>query len=99
VIEAPLPALLTVLKEFGEIRYAALPEVIRGLRTKVPLWTAKDIDLDPQEAGLLGSPTQVRRIFAPPQRTGGEVLTVSGDADRVARDIIGRLLEAGVVGG
>ena len=99
VIEAPLPALLTVLKEFGEIRYAALPEVIRGLRTKVPLWTAKDIDLDPQEAGLLGSPTQVRRIFAPPQRTGGEVLTVSGDADRVARDIIGRLFAAGVVGG
>ena len=47
VLDAPLPALLTVLKEIGEIRYAALPEVIRGLRTPVPLWTAKDIERGP----------------------------------------------------
>ena len=31
VVEAPLPALLTVLKEIGEPRYASLPAVIQGL--------------------------------------------------------------------
>ncbi len=99
VLDAPLPALLTVLKEIGEIRYAALPEVIRGLRTPVPLWTAKDMDVDPQEVGLTGSPTAVRRIFAPPQRTGGPVVSVDGDADRVARETIDRLLADGVLEG
>jgi len=99
VVEAPLPALLTVLKELSEIRYATLPEVIRGLRAKVPLWTAKDINLSPDESGLRGSPTQVRRIFAPPVRTGGPVTAVDGDAERVTREIIDRLLADGVLEG
>jgi electron transfer flavoprotein beta subunit len=99
VLDAPLPALLTVLKELGEIRYAALPEVIRGLRTPVPMWTAKDMSVDPQEVGLTGSPTAVRRIFAPPQRTGGPIVSVDGDAERVARETIDRLLADGVLEG
>ena len=99
VVEAPLPALLTVLKEMGEIRYASLPEVIRGLRTPIPVWTAKDMSLDPAECGLAGSPTQVRRIFAPPQRTGGSVTHADGDAARVARETIDRLLADGVLEG
>jgi electron transfer flavoprotein beta subunit len=99
VLEAPLPAVLTVLKELGEIRYASLPGVIRGLRTPIPMWTVKDVGLDPNETGLAGSPTQVRRIFAPPQRTGGEVISVDGEVDRVARDIVERLVSAGVVEG
>ncbi len=84
VLDAPLPCLLTVLKEIGEIRYASLPEVIRGLRTTVPSWTIGNIGLDPEETGLKGSPTQVRRIFAPPVRTGGPIVSVDGDSARVA---------------
>lgn len=99
VLEAPLPALLTVLKEIGEPRYASLPSVIRGLRTPVPTWGAKDIGVAANEVGLAGSPTQVRRIFAPPQRTGGEVIHADGDADRVANEVLDRLLAAGVLGG
>lgn len=99
VLEAPLPALLTVLKEIGEPRYASLPSVIRGLRTPVPTWGAKDIGVAASEVGLAGSPTQVRRIFAPPQRTGGEVITADGDADRVANEVLDRLLATGMLVG
>jgi electron transfer flavoprotein beta subunit len=99
VLEAPLPALLTVLKEIGEIRYASLPAVIRGLRTQIPVWGVKEIGLGPEEAGLTGSPTQVRRIFAPPQRAGGEVISVDGDARRVAHALLDRLIAAGVLEG
>ena len=98
VVEAPLPLLLTVLKEMGEPRYAPLPAVIKGLRTPVPIWGVKDIDLDPNEAGLAGSPTQVRRIFAPPQREGGDILTADdGNPDRVASKLLDLLLEKGVL--
>jgi len=99
VLEAPLPALLTVLKEIGEIRYASLPAVIRGLRATIPVWGVKDIAVSPDEVGLAGSPTQVRRIFAPPQREGGEIISVDGDADRVANELLDRLVAAGVVEG
>jgi electron transfer flavoprotein beta subunit len=99
VVEAPLPVLLTVLKEIGEPRYASLPALIRGLRTPVPVWGIKDLEVSTEEVGMPGSPTQVRRIFAPPQRTGGDVVSVDGDADRVANEILDRLIAAGVVGG
>jgi electron transfer flavoprotein beta subunit len=100
VVEAPLPALLTVLKEIGEPRYAPLPAVIRGLRTPVPVWGAEEIALDLDEVGLAGSPTQVRRIFAPPQRQRGEMIAGGdGGPDKLAQELLDRLLAAGLVEG
>ena len=98
VVEAPLPALLTVLKEAGEPRYAALPAVIQGLRTSIPVWGIGNMDLSPQEVGLAGSPTQVRRIFAPPQRERGEILAADdGNPDRVAKVLLDRLIADGLL--
>jgi len=100
VVEAPLPALLTVLKEIGEPRYASLPAVIKGLRTPVPVWGIKEIELGPDQVGLAGSPTQVRRIFAPPQRQRGEIISADGDSpEKVANEILSRLLADGVLVG
>jgi electron transfer flavoprotein beta subunit len=98
VAEAPLPALLTVLKEAGEPRYASLPAVIQGLRTSIPVWGIGDMDLPTQEVGLAGSPTQVRRIFAPPQRERGEILAADdGNPDRVAKVLLDRLIADGLL--
>ena len=98
VVEAPLPALLTVLKEAGEPRYAALPAVIKGLRTSIPVWGIGNMDISPQEVGLAGSPTQVRRIFAPPQRERGEILAADdGNPDRVAKVLLDRLIADGLL--
>jgi electron transfer flavoprotein beta subunit len=98
VVEAPLPALLTILKEAGEPRYAALPAVIQGLRTSIPVWGIGNMDISPQEVGLAGSPTQVRRIFAPPQRERGEILAADdGNPDRVAKVLLDRLIADGLL--
>ena len=98
VVEAPLPALLTVLKEIGEPRYAALPAVIQGLRTAIPVWGITNMDLSSDEVGLAGSPTQVRRIFAPPQRERGEILAGGdGNPDRVALELVERLIADGLL--
>lgn len=74
VVEGPLPALLTVLREANTLRYASLPALIRALRCEIPIWRAADIEADPEQIGMKGSPTSVRRIFAPPERSGGEVI-------------------------
>lgn len=100
VVEAPLPTLLTVLKEIGEPRYASLPAVIKGLRTPIPVWGIGDIGLGSEHVGLAGSATQVRRIFAPPQRERGEMLTAEGDgAEGVANLLLDRILADGVLEG
>ena len=100
VVEAPLPALLTVLKEIGEPRYASLPAVIRGLRTPIPVWGIDDIGLSSEHVGLAGSPTQVRRIFAPPPRAGGDIIASDdGNPEQAANLLLDRILADGVLEG
>ena len=75
IIETPLPALLTVVKEINEPRLPSLRGMMRAKSAKITLWTQKELQLDAQGIGLCGSPTQVVKIFTPPQREGGQMLT------------------------
>lgn len=68
IVEASLPVLLTVVKEANEIRYASLPNLIQAIRHEVKVWNKDSFSLDPSQCGLKGSPTQVKKIFAPPAR-------------------------------
>ena len=99
VVEAPLPALLTVVKEINQPRYATMPDLLRGLRAQVPVWRVQDIGLAEDEAGLKGSPTQVRRIFPPPRRGAGEVIAGAlEDPARAAGVLVDKLIASGAIG-
>lgn len=74
VIETPLPALLTVVKEINEPRLPSLKGMMRAKQAKITVWSQKELNLDAQKIGLCGSPTQVVKIFTPPQRAGGQML-------------------------
>ncbi|MBN2830719.1 MAG: electron transfer flavoprotein subunit beta/FixA family protein [Candidatus Omnitrophica bacterium] len=87
VIETPLPALLTVVKEINEPRIPSLKGLMRAKAAKITILTQKELALDPQQIGLCGSPTQVVKIFTPPQRQGGQML--AGEVP----DIAGQLVE------
>jgi len=89
VIETPLPALLTVVKEINEPRLPSLKGLMRSKSAKIILWSQKELNLDPQKIGLCGSPTQVIKIFTPPPRQGGVMLR--GDAQEVAEKLVGLL--------
>jgi len=82
IIETPLPALLTVVKEINEPRLPSLKGMMRAKTAKITVWTQKELGLDPQGIGLCGSPTQVVKIFTPAQRKGGQILT--GEPQEVA---------------
>lgn len=75
IIEVPLPALLTVVKEINEPRLASLKGMMRAKSAQITRWSQNDLNLDAQKIGLNGSPTQVVKIFTPPQRAGGQILT------------------------
>jgi len=87
VIETPLPALLTVVKEINEPRLPSLKGMLRAKQAKITVWTHKDLNLQPQDVGLCGSPTQVVKIFTPQPRIGGQILT--GEIE----EVVGKLVE------
>ncbi len=89
IIETPLPALLTVVKEINEPRLPSLKGMLRAKSAKLTIWSQKDLNLDPQSIGLCGSPTQVVKIFTPPPRIGGQMLT--GEPQEIAEKLAGLL--------
>ncbi len=86
IIETPMPALLTVVKEINEPRLPSLKGLMRSKSAKILLWSQKDLDLDPQKIGLCGSPTQVVKIFTPAPRQGGVML--KGETQEVVRELV-----------
>ncbi|MEN6330858.1 MAG: electron transfer flavoprotein subunit beta/FixA family protein [Smithella sp.] len=71
VLEAKLPALLTVVKDINQPRSATLLNIRRASSFFIPTWTAADLpEADQSKLGLKGSPTQVIKIFSPPKREG-----------------------------
>ncbi len=65
ILEADLPAVLTVVKEVAAPRLPTLRGKQRARRMDVPAWAAADLDVEPDKLGLKGSPTRVVKIFRP----------------------------------
>ena len=86
VIETSIPALLTVVKEINEPRIPSLKGMMKAKSAKITTWTQKELNLDPQQIGLCGSPTQVVKIFTPPHRTGGLMFT--GEIPEIAEKLV-----------
>jgi len=87
VVEAPLPVLFTVVKEINDPRIPSLKGKMKAKSAQIRTLTAKDIDADEKSLGLNGSPTQVVKIFTPPPREGGQMLTGSTE------EIVDKLVE------
>ncbi len=75
VVETSMPCLLTVVKEINTPRLPSLKGKMKAKSAQIIKWGAKDMDCDPKQIGLEGSPTKVVRIFNPPPRKGGIKLT------------------------
>jgi len=86
VVETPLPCLLTVVKEINTPRMPSLKGMMKAKTAKVTKWTAADVECDPKNIGLDGSPTRVVKIFTPPQRKGGEI--IKGESGQIAKELV-----------
>jgi len=95
VIEAPLPCVLTVVKEINQPRLPSLKGKMAARKAVITKWGAADIGADPASIGLDGSPTKVVKIFTPQPRGGGEI--IEGDPDEAVRRLVEKLRDV-VVG-
>jgi electron transfer flavoprotein beta subunit len=74
VVETPLPVLLTVVKELNVPRLPSLKGKMAAKKAIITKMTAADIEAEEQNVGLKGSPTQVKKIFAPQAKGDRRVL-------------------------
>ncbi len=92
IVDAPLPALLTVVRELNRPRYPTVPMRLASEAASVQVWNNATLKLDEQGIGLKGSPTWVNRIFSPEREKGESIGDGVGDPEGTARQLIERLL-------
>jgi electron transfer flavoprotein beta subunit len=69
VLATRLPALITMLEDSNEIRRGSMTNALRAARAEIVKWSAEDAGIaDLGHCGLRGSPTVVKKVFAPPAR-------------------------------
>ncbi|KWT76834.1 electron transfer flavoprotein subunit beta/FixA family protein [Candidatus Magnetominusculus xianensis] len=86
VVEAPLPVLLTVVKELNQPRMASLKGKMRAKKIEIRKLTHKELALDENNLGLKGSPTQVKNIFAPEMKK--DRIVIAGTPEEQAGELI-----------
>ncbi|MBL8574541.1 MAG: electron transfer flavoprotein subunit beta/FixA family protein [Hyphomicrobiaceae bacterium] len=70
VLKTRLPVLITMLEGTNDMRRGSMKDALRAARAEVVKWGAKDAGIeDMTKCGLRGSPTVVKRVFAPGGRT------------------------------
>ncbi len=92
IVEAPLPVMMTVVRELNRPRYPKVPMRLAAAEATVEVWNNQVLKLDEQKIGLKGSPTWVSKIFSP-DRAIGEILGDGyADPDGTAEMLIEKLL-------
>lgn len=84
------PCLITMLEGVNELRRGSMADMLRAARAEVVVWSAKDAGIaDLTKCGLRGSPTVVKRVFAPSGRTDKAVFVeTEGRAPRESADAL-----------
>jgi len=70
VLTTKLPVLITMLEGTNEMRRGTLEDALRAAKADVVKWSAADAGIDDlTRCGLRGSPTIVKKVFAPEARS------------------------------
>jgi electron transfer flavoprotein beta subunit len=86
LLELPLPCLLTVVKEISDPRLPTLRGKQKAKKIDIPIWGPDDIEADPSNIGLKGSPTRVVKTFHPQVSRNGKKL-VARDAESINKAV------------
>jgi electron transfer flavoprotein beta subunit len=84
-VEAPLPAVFSVVKEINEPRLPSLKGKMKAKKAPITKWTPTDLGVE------LKSAIEIKSISQPPPRPKGEILT--GEKDEIIDKLVVKLKE------
>ncbi|MBI2998329.1 MAG: electron transfer flavoprotein subunit beta/FixA family protein [Deltaproteobacteria bacterium] len=91
VVEAELPALVTVTSGINEPRYPQLKGIMAAKKKEIKKYTAADLGLGPDQVGGAGAREKVLSVGRPPARQAGKVITDEGDGGKQIADFLAEL--------
>jgi electron transfer flavoprotein beta subunit len=96
VLSTALPCLVTMLEGTADIRRGSFSDALRAARAEIVTWSAADAGItDLLRCGLRGSPTVVKRVFAPsPRAEKAAQIEIKPRSRETADALIDALFEA-----
>jgi electron transfer flavoprotein beta subunit len=91
-VNAKLPAVLSIVKDFGEPRYPSFMGIRKASRADIPVWTLSDLDL-----GNLQSNVTWLEISNPPQRQITTEMITGGSPHEIAEALADKILAEKII--
>ncbi|MFE3022475.1 electron transfer flavoprotein subunit beta/FixA family protein, partial [Streptomyces sp. NPDC059256] len=88
VLEAPLPAVVSVTDQSGEARYPSFKGIMAAKKKPVTSWDLDDLGLDAEQVGHTGAWTTVDEVTARPARSAGTIVKDEGEGGRQIADYL-----------
>ncbi|MFB7848285.1 electron transfer flavoprotein subunit beta/FixA family protein, partial [Streptomyces sp. NPDC056053] len=82
LLEASLPAVVSVTDQSGEARYPSFKGIMAAKKKPVQSWDLSDLGIEAEEVGLAGAFTVVESVAERPARTAGTVVKDEGEGGR-----------------
>lgn len=89
-----MPALLAVKRSINKPRYTSVMGVMKAKKKPFTVYSAADLDVEPERLGLQGSPTKAGAVFTPSMARKGQQLT--GETEEIVEQLIQVLRGAGL---
>ena len=94
LLETKLPVLVTMLEGSNEMRRGSLASALSAAQAEIVVWNAAKAGIeDLQNCGLKGSPTIVKKVFAPGAHSvrAEQIETIDSSSDDIATALMNRI--------
>ena len=92
VVEANLPAVLTVSKDIAEPRYPSFMGIRKAAKAEIPVWSLADLDCE-----VPASVVRWPELSSPPVREITTEILTGDDPQQVAQTLVDKVLEEKVL--
>lgn len=89
--DVDIPAAFSVVKEANTLRMPSLRKKMKAKKVEIPTWGVEELNPEPENIGLNGSPTKVKKVFAPPIKMNRE--TITGEPPEMVHKLIHKMKE------
>lgn len=96
VIKLQMPCMLTAIKELNTPRYMTIGGIYDAVKADIPVWGAKELEVDLNKVGLDASPTNVFRSFTPAPKGKG-VMIEKDTVEETAKALLEMLQEKYII--
>jgi len=96
IVEAALPAVITVSNELGEPRYPTIKQVMVSKKKEPTMWNLDDLNIDSLAGGRQSNRVRLRRLFQPPGKNLCEFIT-GHNPEEAGANLAAKLREVKVI--